>query len=98
MKAIPQAVQDKLNNLMDVDETVRVFALADIGFNGKFGSVWLFGTNTHFISYNSNVGVEPDIIRIPLSKIVKIEIHDLVGNGHVKISNRYNRNYCRSFL
>ena len=94
---VPAEIRDQLSHLLQPGEQIELAVACDVRRDGRFGEAWLLATDQQLIGYSPDSGDDsghdsgqdsggpPDLIRIPLVDVSRIELRDLAGSGALRV-------------
>ena len=81
VEPIPEELEPHIRDELQPGELLMVLLAADLQANGMYGKSWFALTDERLLVFHSNGGSQPDVRRIALGEVQKIQTKNYVGNG-----------------
>jgi ATP-binding cassette subfamily B protein len=85
LEEIPEELEMRLRQEIQLDEELKVALSTDMTIDGKYGKDWLLATEKRLLAFNQNGKVEPDFFHVLLSEVDELEVRKLFGNNIIKV-------------
>lgn len=81
VEPIPEELEPYIRDELQPGELLMVLLAADLQANGMYGKSWFALTDERLLVFYPNGGSQPDVRRIALGEVQKIQTKNYVGNG-----------------
>ena len=81
VEPIPEELEPHIRNELQPGELLMLLLAADLQADGMYGKSWFGLTDERLLVFHPNGGSDPEVRRIGLDQVQKIQTKNYVGNG-----------------